>query len=100
MLPEESSGEVDDEDWGTDPGDRAQRRDNPLLRELTDFRDRLWGLLKRSADLDDCRPMGGRICSIIEEASFPPAPSVLAQRKPSAARAAREQRIWRAEDGV
>jgi len=63
------------------------------LRELSDFRDRLRGLLERSADLEDCRPIGGRICSIIEEASAASAPSVLEQRKPSAGRARREQRI-------
>ena len=54
------------------------------LRELTDFRDRLRTLLERSADLEDCRPIGGRICSIIEEASVSPAPSVLNQRRPDA----------------
>lgn len=69
------------------------------LRELTNFRDQLRGLLERSADLQDCRPMGGRICSIIEEASFPPAPSVLGQRKANSARARRERRVGRAEDG-
>lgn len=40
------------------------------LRELHDFRDHLQELVDDSADLEDCRTSGGRICKIIEQALF------------------------------
>lgn len=58
-----------------DAADRA-------LRELTEFRDQLARLVAQSGALEDCRPSGGRICGIIEQASFTAQPGLLQRLKP------------------
>lgn len=58
------------------------------LQELTEFRSYLRRLLERSVDLVDCRPEGGRICSIIEQASVPQRPEVLERLRPAGGRSA------------
>lgn len=58
------------------------------LRELTEFRSYLRRLLERTVDLVDCRPEGGRICSIIEQASVPERPEVLERLRPAGGRSA------------
>ena len=47
------------------------------LRELAEFRKDLAGLRKSSEALEDCRPSGGRICSIVETASVHDRPDIL-----------------------
>lgn len=58
------------------------------MRELAHFRTYLTRLLERSVNLLDCRPEGGRICSIIEQASIPERPEVLEKLKPAGGRGA------------
>lgn len=53
-----------------------------VLRELQEFRAELVGLLEQSGGLEDCGPTGGRICGIIEGASFSASASVLERLKP------------------
>lgn len=56
-------------------------------RELAEFEASLRALLECTAELVDCRPEGGRICSIVETASLPDRPQALERipaRTPSA----------------
>lgn len=41
-----------------------------LLQDLQAFREELSALRERAGGLEDCRPAGGRICSIIESSAF------------------------------
>lgn len=47
------------------------------LRELRRFRNALADLLARAGPLVDCRPTGGRICAIIEQAPMVAVPSAV-----------------------
>lgn len=53
------------------------------IDELTEFRGRLSQLLERFSGLQDCRPTGGRVCSIIEGTPIPERPRVLAELQPA-----------------
>ena len=53
-----------------------------MLQELEDFRSQLVTLLEQSGALEDCRPSGGRICGIIEQASLTARPSALSRLRP------------------
>lgn len=59
------------------------------MEQLRDFRAHLQQLLERSEGLEDCRPSGGRVCSIIEGASIPQRPGVLDELKPTERRMSR-----------
>ncbi len=41
-----------------------------MLQGMVEFRDELLQLRAFAGDLEDCRPSGGRICSIIEESEL------------------------------
>lgn len=58
-----------------------------VLRELAEFRDQLEHLLEQAGTLEDCRPSGGRICGIIEQASLMAQPTLLQMIKLSDRRA-------------
>lgn len=51
------------------------------LRELGEFHHVLVELLDQSDTLEDCRPGGGRVCSIIEQAPVDQLPAVLEKLK-------------------
>jgi DNA-binding transcriptional MerR regulator len=49
-----------------------------LLEELLEFRAVIVSLLEQSATLEDCRPYGGQVCCIIEQAPASPTPRLQA----------------------
>lgn len=50
-----------------------------LLRDLSAFRQEIAQLRERAVTMVDCRPAGGRICGIIEDACFEASPQALAR---------------------
>lgn len=55
---------------------------NRAMRELAEFRTAMVELLEDAGPLQDCRPTGGRVCGIIEQAPPVIQPAVLQRMRP------------------
>jgi DNA-binding transcriptional MerR regulator len=65
------------------------------IRDLTEFRATLQSMRARLQDLEDCRPAGGRICSVIEQMEAGPPATVLTETQHARIRGSIKKRTMR-----